>query len=178
MTEKINHEEIPNNEQERNNPNSIGELISIGTEGVKTSPDKVYRGVIGEAAINDIFESGIVRNAQSAGVKKKSRWGETVFWSRGKEGKYHNIQENGYIIEAPFDTANSGTVRMTDITAIYEKTPDGNIINSLDERNQKFAFKKKGLLSRNAQNKQELEIEDKKKIEALREQLGIDPSVK
>ncbi|MDD4937411.1 MAG: hypothetical protein PHX34_00105 [Candidatus Shapirobacteria bacterium] len=118
-------------------PNNIGNLqISIGKD-LPTSPDKVYRSVFGRAAIDDLFNCGYVRNKQSAGLVEKNRWGENVYWSRGVEGKFHNVQNGGFVIEAPFDVANQGVVKEENVTAIYSKDEDGKVINVLDDERSK-----------------------------------------
>lgn len=136
----MNNEELPTTPtQESNplpeeitkNPNSIGELISIGRD-LLTSPDKVYRTVRGEDAVRDLEVSGVVRNAQSAGAKEKSRWGETVFWSKGAEGKYHVVMEDGFVIEAPLAVAQERQVTREDVTAIYAKDSEGRVYNRLE----------------------------------------------
>lgn len=108
------------------NPNSIGEVLSIGKD-VPTSPDKVYRSVQGRAAIEDLLGIGFVRNAYVAGAKEHSRWGERVFWSRGAEGKYHVVGAGAYVIEAPYAVASERVVTKEDITALYIKNEDGSI---------------------------------------------------
>ena len=113
---------------EKINPNSIGELLSIG-EDLPTSPDKVYRSVSTKEAIDDIENSGVVRNKQSAGLVEQSRWGERVFWSRGDEGKYHTVPQNAYVIEAPLSIAEERVVRKEDITAIYTKNENDEVID-------------------------------------------------
>jgi len=117
-----------------NNPNSIGELIVVNaTTDIPTSQDKVYRSILGRGAIDDLFNCGYVRNRQSAGLVERNRWGETVFWSRGVDGKFHNVQDNGFVIEAPFEVASKGIVREEDVTAIYAKDEEGKIVNILEE---------------------------------------------
>ncbi len=113
MEEKI-PEIKQENQAEKINPNSIGELLSIGKD-LPTSPDKVYRSVGTKNAIDDIEESGVVRNKQSAGLVEKSRWGERVFWSKGSVGKYHSVSQNGYVIEAPLSVAEERIVTKEDI---------------------------------------------------------------
>ncbi len=115
---------------EKINPNSIGELLSVGKD-LLTSPDKVYRSVADKAAIDDIKSSGIVRNKQSAGLVEKSRWGEKVFWSKGEEGKYHIVAKDGYVIEAPLSVASERIVTKDDITAIYTKNETDGVIDIL-----------------------------------------------
>jgi hypothetical protein len=110
------------------NPNSIGELISVGRD-IPTSPDKVYRQVNGAEAIEDLQESGVVRNKQSAGVVEKNRWGAAVYWSRGEEGRYHGVPEGSYVIEAPLSVASEREVASADVTAIYTKNERGEVVN-------------------------------------------------
>jgi hypothetical protein len=109
---------------EKNNPNSIFELLGFRQGDVETFPNRVYRSVSGDAAIEDLIVCGEVRNKQSAGQTEKSRWGETVYWSRGCDEKYHNVQEGGYVIEAPHNVASERSVTIDDITAIYFKDQD------------------------------------------------------
>ncbi len=110
------------------NPNSIGEILSIGND-LATSPDRVYRSVRGQEAINDLNDVGYVRNAHSAGVLEHSRWGDRVFWSRGGEGKFHIVGDGMRVIEAPFAVASERTVRKEDVTAVYVKNEDGSVQN-------------------------------------------------
>lgn len=108
------------------NPNNIGELFSF-TKDIETTSDNVYRSVLGTAAITDLFESGIIRNRQAAGKVENNRWGTTVYWSRGAEGKYTNVQPGGYVIVAPYDIASQREVRKEDVTAIYGRNEAGEI---------------------------------------------------
>ena len=62
---------------DKNNPNNIGELISLFKD-IETFPNRVYRSVTNRAAIDDLVSSGVVRNKQAAGVIENSRWGENV----------------------------------------------------------------------------------------------------
>ncbi len=117
---------------EKNNPNNIGELLSISKD-VETFPNRVYRSLRDRAAIDDLVSSGVVRNKQSAGVTEGSRWGENVYWSRGGDGKYHNVQINGYLIEAPYNIATERQITIDDLTALYYKNEAGEISNILEE---------------------------------------------
>ena len=117
---------------EKKNPNSIGELLGFRQGDIETFPNRVYRSVQDVAAIDDLVACGFVRNKQSAGLTENSRWGEKVFWSRGAEEKYHNVQDGGYVIEAPFVIASERTVTIDDVTAIYHKKGD-EVIDVLDE---------------------------------------------
>ncbi|MFZ2167525.1 MAG: hypothetical protein WAV50_01495 [Minisyncoccia bacterium] len=121
---------------EKTNPNSIGEILSIGKD-LPTSPDKVYRSVRTDEAIDDLIISDIVRNKQSAGLVEKNRWGEKVFWSRGAEGKYHAIPEGSYVIEAPLEVAADRIVRKADVTAIYTRDENGKVVDILKEKRGK-----------------------------------------
>ena len=109
------------------NTNSIADLEFSLSKDIPTTPDRVYRSVYGDAALQDLNEHGQVRNAFDAGAKKKDRWGANVYWSRGVEGKYHPVQNGGYVIEAPHDVAVERAVRKDDVTAIYGKTEEGRV---------------------------------------------------
>ena len=129
-SEKLHSEE---GAVEKSNPNSIGELLSIGKD-LPTQPDKVYRSVKTREAIDDIENSGVVRNKQSAGLVEKSRWDDRVFWSKGAEGKYHAVQKDGYVIEAPLSVAQERVVRKEDVTAIYTKNEHDEVVDLLQEQ--------------------------------------------
>lgn len=120
------------NQSENDNPNNIGELLSFSKD-IETFLNSVYRGLSDRAAIDDLISCGLVRNKQSAGLVEKSRWDDKVFWSRGGEGKFHNIQQNGYVIEAPYNIASERQVTIDDITAIYHRGEDGQIRDILEE---------------------------------------------
>lgn len=155
------------------NPNSITEILSIGHD-LPTSPNKVYRSVSTKEAIDDIKKSGIVRNKKSAGLAEHSRWGDRVFWSRGAEGKFHTVSEDGYVIEAPLSVASERAVTEKDITAIYTKE-GGKVVNTLKRED--------GTLEESAAKLSETdkhirEIEGKKdelerKISDIRLQMGL-----
>lgn len=151
------------------NPNSIGELaISIGHD-LATSPDKVYRSLRTQEAVDDIEKSGVVRNAQSAGVVEKSRWGERIFWSRGVEGKYHAVSATGFVIEAPYAVAEERVVTKDDITAIYKKNEAGEVINLKEgERAVKEAEEK--LREEKSAKRRDTEA---KRLADLKTELGI-----
>jgi hypothetical protein len=102
----------------RSNPNSIAELISLGS-GFETSEDFVYRKVNTAEAIDDLYDSGVVRNKHVAAGETSSRWGDRVFWSRGKTGKKHPIQPGDFVIVAEFAVANERQVTLDDVRAIY-----------------------------------------------------------
>lgn len=130
--EKIPAITLENKIEKPINPNSIGELISLGKD-LLTGPDKVYRSVATREAIDDIENSGVVRNKQSAGLVEKSRWGERVFWSRGGDGKYHPVPANGYVIEAPFSVAQERVVKKEDVSAIYTKNENDEVLDILKQ---------------------------------------------
>ncbi|MBP9749591.1 MAG: hypothetical protein KBD21_02580 [Candidatus Pacebacteria bacterium] len=117
------------------NPNSIGTLMSISRD-LPVEEGKVYRSLGGsgaEAAIADLYDAGIVRNAFSAGKKERGRWGDKVFWSAGETGKYHNVQEGGYVIVADRSVAEEGPVKLESVTHIYTKR-DGKVVDLLEDR--------------------------------------------
>jgi len=115
--------------------NSIGELISLGRD-LETEEGKVYRslgGVGAEAAIRDLFKNGVVRNRASAqGSADKSRWDAKVFWSAGRAGAYHSVQEGGYVLVADESVARSGPVELNDVRHIYTKR-DGEVVDMLEK---------------------------------------------
>jgi len=119
--------------------NSFGELMSFGK--LETKEGHVYRGVNGQAAIDDLFRVGYVRNAREAGVpgKEESKYGKKVYWSKGKEGGRHVIGNNYYVIEAlPHgDTSTEEYVRLEDVTGIYTNDAEGNPVDVLPEIQQK-----------------------------------------
>lgn len=164
-------EEFPGKNQEniseenKYNPNSISEVISIGND-LPTQPDKVYRSVRSEDAIDDIENSGVVRNKQSAGLVEKSRWGDRVFWSRGGEGKYHIVQKGGYVIEAPLSVAQEREVTREDITAIYTKNENGEVFDVLEQKRQQIENEKQKKV-------EEVESKKKQRLSELRKELGI-----
>ncbi|MCX6788918.1 MAG: hypothetical protein NTZ36_03525 [Candidatus Jorgensenbacteria bacterium] len=159
--EHAQREENIETKEAQQNPNRIGELLSVGTD-LATSPDKVYRSVGDIGAINDLKESGIVRNAKSAGVKENSRWGDAVFWSRGRDGGYHIVSQGGFVIEAPFSVASERAVTSEDITAIYTKNEKGEVSNTLAVERAS-----EGLI------KSEREASDIKHLEEVRRSLGL-----
>lgn len=162
--EKIKENENNPENIERKNPNSIGELISLGND-LPTRPDMVYRSVSDKAAIDDIESSGIVRNKQSAGLTT-SRWGERVFWSKGKDGGYHNVSEGTYVIEAPLSIAEVGSVTKEDINAIYKKE-NGEV---KDIWKEKIENEEKERVSQINENR----INDAMRIEEVRKSLGME----
>jgi len=165
----MDREKIPEIKQEnlieKQNPNSIGELLSIGKD-LPTSPDKVYRSVGTKEAVDDIENSGVVRNKQSAGLVEKSRWGERVFWSKGAEGKYHPVSENGYVIEAPLSVAEERAVTNEDVTAIYTKKENGEVFDILEQKRNKEETEIKEKVEKR-------KTEDTNRLAEVRKNLGI-----
>lgn len=121
---------------------------------------------MGDLAIDDLMISGIVRNAKSAGVKEHSRFGERVFWSKGEEGKFHAVQEGGYVIEAPLAIAQERVVRKEDVTAVYAKDAEGSVKDVFSEARSNERSAREEETARR-------EAEDAAKIDAIRKQLGI-----
>lgn len=112
------------------NPNRIGGLLAF-KEGLPTSEDFVYRSVHDYAAIQDLIECGYVRNKAASQDTTSHRWGDSVYWSRGADGKHHSLNEGTYIIVAPFDTAAEQIVQKEDVAAIYTKNEHGEFIDIL-----------------------------------------------
>lgn len=124
-------EKVPESPHEKpKNSNSIGELMGF-KEGLPTSEDFVYRYVSGNNAIQDLLACGFVRNKANAQGEQSKRWGDNVYWSRGKDGLCHNVSEDSYVIVAPYDIASEETVRLEDVSAIYTKDTSGQIIDIL-----------------------------------------------
>lgn len=141
------------------NNNNIGNLVSVSKD-IPTSPDKVYRGIVGQQAVDDIFNSGIVRNKQSAGLVENSRWGEKVFWSKGEEGKFHNVGKDSFVIEAPHEVAKERAITPEDLTAIYTKNEKGEVVDTLQQERGKRVAKQKAI--------------DEQKISEVKKSLGIE----
>lgn len=156
----------PEKGQEEYNPNSIGELISIGRD-LPTSPEKVYRSVRTKEAIDDIESSGVVRNKQAAGLVEQSRWGDRVFWSKGAEGKFHSVSAGGYVIEAPLAVAKERVVTKEDVSAIYTKNEKDEVVDILREERAVAAKQNQDAVS-------EKESHDAEKLRQLKNKLGLD----
>lgn len=157
-------DERENTPEKKPNPNSIGEVLSVGRD-LPTLPDKVYRSVSGREGIDDLNASGAVRNAFSAGVVEKSRWGEKVFWSKGAEGKYHVVQKGGFVIEAPLSVAQERAVGKSDVTAIYTKNVDGKVVDVLQEAQEKEIQATHAIIA-------EQELMDEAKIDEVKRRLS------
>lgn len=161
-------EQVKNAVEGVRNPNSIGELLSIGRD-LPTHADKVYRSVRDDAAVEDLFTHGAVRNAFSAGAKENSRWGDKIFWSRGEEGKFHVVQKGGYVIEAPYAVAASRVVAKEDVTAIYSKQEEGGVVDVLAQKREVFSGRNNSAADERAQKAQQ----KNDRLAALKKELGI-----
>lgn len=161
-------DQVKNTSEGVRNPNSIGELLSIGKD-LPTHADKVYRSVRDEAAIEDLFAHGVVRNAFSAGAKENSRWGDTIFWSRGAEGKFHVVQKGGYVIEAPYVVAARRAVTKEDVTAIYSKKEDSGVVDVLPQKKEAFDKRTDGIVEERMQKSRQ----KTDRLTALKKELGI-----
>lgn len=118
--------------------NSISELGPIVGNDIQTNPEKVYRQVSGLSAIEDIYDTGVVRSSTSAKNEKdiertNSKGSKQIYWTRGKEGKGHTVPKDGYLIEAPYQIALNDLVKKEDITAIYTKLENGEVVNALED---------------------------------------------
>ncbi|MBP6869082.1 MAG: hypothetical protein KBC16_03160 [Candidatus Pacebacteria bacterium] len=128
----------------RRNPNNIGPFGDVlkSDKGVPTTPDKVYRSVVGEEPIADLYTSGVVRNRASAQGYASPR-GEKIYWTRGEEGKSHSVSDNAHLIEAPHSIAVERAVKAHEVTAIYGKDTDGSVVNRLEELRAKLGLEEK-----------------------------------
>lgn len=115
------------------NPNSIFEwgMMPPNTD-VPTISDNVYRSVKAES-VDDLKSSGVVRNASSAGVGSVRKYGDRVYWTRGKDGEYHNVQPGHVVLEAPLAIASSRTVTKNDLVAIHRRSEAGKIENIVSQ---------------------------------------------
>lgn len=118
------------------NPNRIFDWGPMPSNtDVPTTSENVYRQVK-MAGVNDLFESGVVRNAASAGVGNPRKYGDGVYWTRGKDGEFHNVQPNHAVFEAPYEVANTRTVTADDLVGIHTRNETGGIENVLPAANQ------------------------------------------
>jgi hypothetical protein len=97
---------------------------------------------------------------------KKSRWGERVFWSKGGEGKYHSVSQNGFVIEAPLSVAQERIVTKEDVTAIYTKNENGEVIDTLQQKREAEEIRKQTVL-------EQRKADDAQKLADIRKSLGI-----
>ena len=44
------------------------------------------------------------------------------YWSRGDDGKFHNVQTDGCVIEASYNIAAERQITIDDVTALSQKT--------------------------------------------------------
>lgn len=111
------------------NPNSVGKLAVPFREGdIAMEPTLAYRQV-GLEAVADLATTGIVRNGATAKGHEHPRWGHRVFWSQGEEGAHINAAGRAVMV-APTESLNDWTT-ISDLEAIYIKTPDGGLRNLL-----------------------------------------------
>ena len=115
------------------NPNSIFEwgMMPSNTD-VPTTSDNVYRSVKAEA-LDDLEASGVVRNAGSAGVGSVRKYGDRVYWTRGKDGEFHNVQPGHVVLEAPLAIASSRIVTKDDLVGIHRRSEAGEIENAVSQ---------------------------------------------
>lgn len=139
----VDTETTPSNKVETGeairNANSIGELLSVGRD-VPVEEGMVYRSVMGDGAISDLFTARVVRNAFAAGVNPHNRWGDRVFWSAGKEGQFHGVQEGGYVIVAPEAEARAGEIGVDKVKHIFTKE-NGRVIDLMSDEGKKVLDK-------------------------------------
>lgn len=88
-----------------------------------SNPEFIQRGVGTQEAIDDILNTGIVRNRQSAGLPSKNRWGEKVYWGEKDSplasNKFNIIAKNSNGLE-------NRPVTAQDIQDILVRNEQGN----------------------------------------------------
>lgn len=163
--------EVPNLE---NNIGSFSETLNMASiDKFPMSSENVYRSVHGDAAIDDMFESGIVRNAKSQGLGGGRGRENQVYWTRGEDNKEMGVGLNRRVIEAPTQVAEERIVTKEDVTAIYELGENNKVKNSLPERRSNIELKQKEVTEAKELSKQSQAEQDSKQIEEIRSQLGI-----
>ena len=103
--------------------------LQIGAAEIPMKDNSVYRQVH-EAAVEDLANSGVVRNPYTAGVKEQSRWKDRVFWNGGEDGKSTQLG-NRMVIEADKQAASEGWVTADKVSAVYARDSDGQVKNIL-----------------------------------------------
>lgn len=118
------------------NPNAIFEwgFMPKNTD-VPTTSEHVYRQVRAAGA-DDLLASGVVRNAASAGAGNARKYGDRVYWTRGKDGEYHNVQPDHVVLEAPYVVANARTVKLEDLIGIHARNESGVVENRINAASQ------------------------------------------
>lgn len=117
-------------EQYIDNPNTAGPGLFVAGE-LPMSSGNVYRQV-GLEAVQDLAESGIVRNGSTAQGEPHKRWGHRVFWNNGVDGK--QISTGGrFIIESTKEAVADGWVTADKVVGIHTRTQSGEVINILNQ---------------------------------------------
>lgn len=108
---------------------------------LQTNSAYTYR-VVDPSAVDDLLESGIVRNKYTAGKSNRApQYGHDVYWTEGSPTMYYK-PDNRMILEVPTEYVNKkGPVKIQDISNIYE-TVDGKIVPSgrLKDMKRKYAI--------------------------------------
>lgn len=124
------------------NPNKIADPSIFPQQlpvGVHMKSENVYRSVQ-ERAVDDLVETGVVRNAASAGYGGKH--GDRVWWSKGVDGKHHTIQEGHVLYEAPHAIASERAIEHSDLLGVYKKDESGQVVNELEEVRKRLGLNK------------------------------------
>ncbi len=118
-------------DEEPKNPNSVFAwgMMPPNTD-LLTSSENVYRQVK-TAGAQDVVQSGVVRNAASAGLGRPRKYGERVYWTRGQDGEYHNVQPDHVVLEAPLSVASARQVTLEDLIGIHGRNEAGEVENTL-----------------------------------------------
>jgi hypothetical protein len=118
------------------NPNNVGGLaIPFKSGEISTQPGMVYRQV-GLEAVQDLAQSGIVRNGATARGESHRRWGHRVFWSEGKEGAFINTSGRAVMV-APKSATEAGWVTANQLHSIYTRAGSGELIDLMAGQPQK-----------------------------------------
>lgn len=109
------------------NPNSVGAGFFVAGGEVPMSDNSVYRQV-GTEAVEDLANSGVVRNGATAQGESHPRWGDRVFWHSGDSSKMMTAGGRA-VIEADKAAADAGWVTAKDVKGVYARDSDGTVKN-------------------------------------------------
>lgn len=121
---------------------------------VPTSSANVYRQ-IPLAGIDDLHETGVVRSGREVHGNPSKTYGTDVYWTRGRDGAYHNVQPEHAVLEAPHSVAVERVVTKEDLLGIYKRNEAGEVEKHLPLNQEEY---------------------DKKKLSAARARLGLGES--
>lgn len=130
MATSVELEMLARHEQLIPNPNRVGPLaVPFRSGEIPTQPDMIYRQV-GIEAVQDLAQSGIVRNGATARGESHPRWEHGVFWSEGSEGAFLNTAGRAVLV-APKSATEKGWVTAQHLSSIYAKSASGELVDLL-----------------------------------------------